>query len=297
MKGLFHTLVLTLLLPLAPALSVAETQPQTPPDAAAAAADTPVLLSRQEAALAALKAAPLKGEKLELNDNGTTVFSLFTPASGKRRGAVVLLHDVGGHVDSPGVIHPLRTRLPDYGWATLAIMLPALDGNQASTAWLDSCQSRIALAINTLQQRGIDSVVLAGHGLGALAATDYLAAGDNPAVKGLIVIGMDGSRNDEPRLDGATALGKVRPRILDIFGGHDFANVLNSAERRASAIQNSDNSKPVYQDIARDYTEKKGDKVGYRQLRIAPAPHDFSRQEELLVQRVRGWLHRYITSK
>jgi len=298
MKGLFHTPILLLLLALAPALSAAE----TPPDTATEASGTPALLSRQEAALAALKEAPLKGEKLELNDNGTAVFSLFTPASGKRHGAVLLLHDIGGHVDSPGVIHPLRRELPDYGWASLSIMLPPLEGDKPTTAWLDSCRSRIAAAISELQRRGIKSVVLAGHGQGALAAADYLAAGNNQKVQGLIVIGMDGSPNQqEPRLDGSDALAKVQVPILDIFGGHDFTNVLNSAERRASAAQRKDGNEKtahsVYQDIARDYTEKKGDKVGYRQLRIAPASHDFTRQEALLVRRVRGWLGRYIAGK
>jgi pimeloyl-ACP methyl ester carboxylesterase len=300
MKGLFHTLILPLLLAVTPALSAAE----TPPDAAAATetSASPAPLSRQEAALAALKETPLKGEKLELNENGTAVFSLFTPANGKRRGGVVLLHDIGGHVDSPGVIHPLRNQLPEYGWATLSIMLPPLDGDQPTTAWLDSCRSRIAAAISELKQRGIESVVLAGHGQGALAAADYLTSGGSQNVKGLIVIGMDGSLNkQEPRLDGSEVLARVQVPILDIFGGHDFTGVLNSAQRRASAAQRREGDEKtahsVYSDIARNYTEQKGDKVGYRQLRIAPASHDFTRQEALLVRRVRGWLGRYIAGK
>jgi len=299
MKGRFHTLVLTLLLANPLALSAADPAPDKAGTAAEPERSSP--LSRHDASLEALKQARLDGEKLELQAGGKPVFALFKTAQGKMKGGVILLPDIGGHVDSPGVIHPLRTRLTEYGWSTLAVTPPMPEGGSIDIKWLDTMQSRIDAAISEMQSRSIAPLVLVGHGAGALAATDYLAAGDKPSVKGLVVIGMDGSKNEEPRLDGAAQLGKVRPAILDIYGGHDWQLVLDSAERRADAAQRRDGGEntahTLYRDIAKDYTDKKGDKVGYRQLVVAPASHDFTRQETMLIRRIRGWLQRYVTDK
>lgn len=302
MNGFIRILTLALLLGPAHAVIAADPAPTAEnPAGETAQPERSTPLSRHEAALEALKSSPLDGEKLELQADGKPVFALFSPALGKSRGGVILLHDLGGHVDSPGVIHPLRTRLPEHGWATLAVTLPPVEGNSASAEWLDSSRKVIDAAIGEMRKRNIEPLVLSGHGLGALAATDYLAAGDRPAIKGLVIIGMDGSSNQEPRLDGAAQLGKVRPAILDIYGGHDWRQVLDSAERRADAAHRRDGGEQtahtLYRDIAKSYSDKKGDNVGYRQIRIAPAAHDFTRQETVLVRRVRGWLQRYVAGK
>lgn len=252
---------------------------------------------RQQSTLQALQQAPLEGQKLQLETAEDQALALFKPALGKQRGGVVLLHDRGGHVDAAGVIRPLRLGLAEAGWATLTIQLPPPEAPAVGTAWLDRTQALIAAGLNELQQRDINSIVLLGHGLGALAATDYLAAGDNLTVRGLIIVGLDGSAADEPRMDGAAQLARVRPPILDIFGERDSRAVLASAERRAQAARRREGGEEtahtLYRDVARRYSERKGDSVSYRQLRIAAADHRFTRQQQLLLRRIRGWLQRH----
>jgi pimeloyl-ACP methyl ester carboxylesterase len=247
--------------------------------------------------LEALKTAPLQGEKLELKVGGNSSFALFLDqTSSKPQGGVILLHDQGSHLDIAAVIHPLRTRLPEKGWATLSIQLQEVGDKGIDKAWLTQSQQTIAAAIDEMSRRNITNLALVGHGLGALAATNYLAAGDNLLIKGLVIIGMDGTPRSDPDLDGAALLAKVRQPILDLFGALDLAPVLTSASRRALAAQRKEgadsSAHTLYRDVAKGYTARASDSITYRQLRIAAADHDFSGQEPQLVRRVLGWLDR-----
>jgi pimeloyl-ACP methyl ester carboxylesterase len=250
--------------------------------------------------LESLKTAPLEGEKLELKAGNNTAFALFLDQTGSQpQGGVILLHDRGAHLDSVAVIHPLRTRLPEKGWATLAVQLPEVGSGGVEKTWLAGSQQIIAAAIDELSRRNITNLVLVGHGLGALAATGYLAAGDNLLVKGLVIIGMDGTPRSDKDLDGAALLAKIRQPILDLFGSLDLPPVLNSTSRRRHAAQRQDGTEKsahtLYRDIARGYTAKASDKITFRQLRIAAADHNFTGQERQLVRRGLGWLERTVS--
>jgi hypothetical protein len=47
--------------------------------------------------------------------------------TGNQSGLVVILHDQGGHPNSPGVAHYLRTELTNHGWDTLSVAMPHYD--------------------------------------------------------------------------------------------------------------------------------------------------------------------------
>lgn len=263
------------------------------------AAAAPPTTDPEQARVAELKRLRLEGEMVTLSAGNKEVFALYLPSrSGKSLGGIVLLHDTNGHADSLGVVHSLRTRLPDAGWSTLSLQLPYAEAGIITSALLDDAQARIGAAIAKLQGRGSSTIALIGYGLGARAAVDYLAAGDNLTVQGLVLISMDGSLQDEPRLDGAEQLAALRPPILDIYGGRDQHAVIDSAIRRATAAQRraaeGEAGALRYSDIARNYTEEKGSTLGYRQLRIAAADHNYTHQEAMLVRQVRGWLKRYV---
>lgn len=298
MKDALHALLLSLLLGASLPLGAADAPADPATADGGAPADARTLPADPHAArLEELKAASLTGEQLTLGA-GDGALALYLPAQETPRGGMVLLHDLGSHLDTPGVIHPLRTRLPEHGWATLSLSLPPLEGDGATPAWLDATLPLIDAAIDTLQQRGNTPVVLAGHGLGALAAVDYLAGGRGPSVQGLILIGMDGSPNPQARLDGAAGLARVRQPMLDIYAGRDLQRVLASSKRRAAAAARRDGAPESahtrYRDIARRYSDSKGGKVGYRQVVIPAATHDFANHEEALVRRIRGWLGRHL---
>ncbi|WP_028304858.1 DUF3530 family protein [Oceanospirillum maris] len=64
-------------------------------------------------------------EVLELKANNESVLALYRPEhSPKARGALVILHEEEGHPDWPMVVNPVRTQMPDFGWATLSVAIP-----------------------------------------------------------------------------------------------------------------------------------------------------------------------------
>ena len=111
------------------------------------------------------------------------------------------------------------------------------------------------------------------------------------------VIGLDGSTNPEPRLDAAARLGRIAIPVLDIYAERDYPNVVRSAKRRyrlsRQGIDKGAKQRPGYGNIARDYTEKRGLSLSYRQIKVSGADHHFSAHTTNLEKRLRGWLDRY----
>ncbi|MGM0594152.1 MAG: DUF3530 family protein [Pseudomonadota bacterium] len=261
---------------------------------------TPAQQSRFEA----LQAMPLKGEKLSLNVADEPIFALYQAQSrGSGRGSVLLLHDRGSHPAAPGVIEPLRLGLPQAGWSSLSLSLPPLAEDGLTIEWLERSRERIAAAVEALAQRSQPPVVLIGHGSGARAAVDYLAGGEPPDVRGLVMIGMPAPANtDEPRLDSAEQLAGLTLPMLDIAGSRDTPGVLQSAERREQAAirqqgEREGSAHTRYRDIADRYTPRQGRSVNYRQLLIPGANHNFDNQSDTLTRRIRGWLQRHIADE
>ena len=269
-------------------------------DAAAATAPPPATkVEDAEQQLATeLRKKVKDSEIFDLKISGKNVLTLFkTQTKGQTLGAVVLLHDLNSHPDWPDVISPLRKQLPDAGWHTLTMQLPHADSTQASVEQLDTLRRYIDAALSELEKRSVLNVVLIGHGQGAHAAVDYMGNTPALAVQGLILIGMDGSQNDEPRLDPARSLSNITVPILDIYGERDYHAVVNSAKRRYELSRQKKEPgatpSPAYSDIARDYTKKKGLSLNYRQVKLSGADHHFKAQSVDLVKRLRGWLKRY----
>lgn len=54
------------------------------------------------------------------------VLTLFLPEnSAQPQGVVLILHEEDAHPDWPTVVNPVRTLLPNYGWATMTVALPS----------------------------------------------------------------------------------------------------------------------------------------------------------------------------
>jgi hypothetical protein len=296
---------LILLLALLAGAAHAEEAPAPAADSASAEAPAEEAMAVQrpdaEAKLAAdLRARITSSEALMLPLQGREVLALFQPQTrGEAHGAVLLLHDLNGHPDSPGPIQALRRRLPNAGWHTLSLQLPHSETRPLTIEQLDAMRPRIAAALAELEGRAAGDVVLIGHGAGAHAAIDYLRDNLAPSVRGLVVIGLEGDANEEPRLDAAAGLGRLNMPILDIYGGRDYPGVVAKAKRRYDMARRGNGEempvRPAYADVARDYNEKMALSLSYRQVRVPAADHRFSAQESNLVKRVRGWLKRHIT--
>ncbi|MDH5573802.1 MAG: alpha/beta hydrolase family protein [Gammaproteobacteria bacterium] len=219
------------------------------------------------------------GEAVELTLTGKSekILGLYTPATAKsKQGGAILLHGIGAHPNWPDVIYPLRTELPEHGWATLSIQMPILVNDAAPAKYIplfDEVSARIEAAISFLKAKNINNIVLIGHSMGAAMGSYYLSITPKPAIQAFVGIGM-GLSKDDPKMDTPTTLAKIKIPVLDLYGSQDLGSVLDSVERRGNAGSLAGN--PYYQ-----------------QLRIIGADHFFRNMDAELIKRVRGWLKHY----
>lgn len=238
-------------------------------------------LVREQRIAAELEQRPMIGRSLRLEGGGGGFFAIHSERQrGRPRGGVILLHGRDMHPDWPGVIHTLRTGLPEHGWETLALQLPLASpgaGGREDSLLLAQAAPRIAAAVAFLRSRGLESVVLVGHDLGALMAVAFLRTAGQSDVDALVLVGLpaaSGAVEDEPALSG---LGEIRIPLLDLYGSRDAAATTGAPQARADAAVRAGNQ-------------------SYRQDRIMGADYLFTGMEQSLLARVRSWLTRYAGS-
>lgn len=289
---ILHSLLLPGLLLATAAMGAAPPAPQTepatspaaPPATEPAAAPAPPALSPEQQLVERLRASPAGADAVELEAGGAKVLALYRPESrGTAAGGVILLHDLGGHADWPGVIGPLRRALPGHGWATLAVQLPVPAGpGDDPAALLAQGAERLKAALAFLKDKGIARVVVAGHGAGGRIALPF-AAERPAALGGLILIGMD----DTGLADPAPLLEKIAVPIYDIYGSADSPEVRTAARQRAEIGQRLERQRGGGATGA-------GQRPRYRTFALTGADHFFSHQADTLLRRVYGWLKSHL---
>jgi pimeloyl-ACP methyl ester carboxylesterase len=225
---------------------------------------------------------PLKSKDAAQN----TFFSLYLPHSGKkRRGGIILLHSAGAHPDWRQVINPLRTGLPDRGWATLSIALPSTaDHNQVTdslTSSLNSALPRIEAAMDFLRSQSYADIVVIGHGLGSLMALNFLQVNADtqtkdkrPVINAAVLISVSARGKDIP-LNDAGMIEKIKIPLLDIYGSRDIVQVRNDGKLRKSAALKAANKM-------------------YRQYQMIGADHFFQGLENELNLYIHYWLKKVL---
>ncbi len=209
--------------------------------------------------------------------------ALFSPAIGAEpRGAVILLHDLGQHMNWPQVIAPLRHSLPDNGWATLSLQMPILPASLDETAYgrtIELAAQRIQAGYDYLQPLNLPAIAIVGHGLGAGTALWYIGQQQETPLLAVVAISMDDGQWLLPPLALNEALSRIRIPLLDLYAGNDRVRVRGAlAERRATVLKNPDNQ--------------------YRVIKVPGAGPDYSGgYEAALVRRIRGWLNAVVNTE
>ena len=225
---------------------------------------------------------PLSGASGEEN----TFFSIYTPHTSKTpKGAVVLMHGKGAHPDWNDVIHPLRTELPDKGWASLSIQMPLTlpDKNDADSLKqvIEASVARIDAAVNFLRSQSYQHVVLIAHSFGSLMALNYLqqkaeatTQEGQPLINAAIIIGTSSQGPDIP-LNASAMIEKIKIPLLDLYGSNDHRNVRSSAKTRKAAAHKAANQH-------------------YRQTVTIGANHFYHGLDEELVRYSYHWLNKAV---
>lgn len=228
---------------------------------------------------------PLVGVKADSAAGATaenTFFSIFTPHNTKYpKGAVILMHGKGAHPDWSDIIHPLRSELPDKGWATLSIQLPLplpdKNDDESQKKIIEAATPRIEAAINYLKSNSYERIILVSHSLGSLMALNFLqlkadATNEDgtPIISAAIIIGTSNSGSIIP-FNSPMMIEKIKIPLLDLYGSNDLDKVIRSAKARQTAANKAKNK-------------------NYRQSKTIGANHFYNGLNDELVSYISNWL-------
>lgn len=216
----------------------------------------------------------IDGEDVWLNAHGHRFLTIYTPAEEEPpKGSVILIHGTGAHPDWPQVIQPLRSGLAESGWQSLSLQMPlppADAGDDLQGPLIREGADRISAALDWLTQQGAGKVSLIAHSRGGADLLFYAADSQDKRLLSLVVIGVNGTYENVPESAGPLqSLSKIKLPVLDVYGADDLPGVLETADARRDAADNSS---------------------GFQQTGVAGADHFFEGRDEALLDLVRDWL-------
>jgi hypothetical protein len=234
-------------------------------------------LERENRIISEIEESVMEGEVEYLTlPNKQEVFSIHLESELKTpKGGVIILHTRSQHANREEVIRPLRIGLAQRGWETLSVQMPMLDSHAKYYDYVPIfpySHARIQAAITFYQQRGIDNIILIGHGCGAHMANSYFDKYSNGMIKAYIGIGLGATDYNQKVVNGFPFY-KMRMPILDIYGEYDFPGVVRLAFHREDLIDIGGNSKS-------------------RQIMVDEAKHFYTNtnKTDLLIEHISTWL-------
>lgn len=216
------------------------------------------------------------GDAIDLNDGTRDFVGIMTEAdTDKARGAVLIMHGRGYHPAWPTVIQPLRTALPEKGWATLSIQMPVLHKEAKYFDYVKifpHAHPRISSAIKYLRDEGYERVVVLSHSCGAHMMMSYIHQNGDKEFDAYISVGSGATDYKQPMIN-TFPFADMKVPILDIYGSNDFPAVLRKAEERAGLLKKGGNAKSA-------------------QVVVSNADHYYQKQADVekLISEIGSWL-------
>jgi acetyl esterase/lipase len=184
-------------------------------------------------------------EYLSLKDD-KEVFSIYMePDADTPKGGVIILHSRGYHANWSNAIKPLRIGLAEKGWHTLSVQMPVLDKNAKYYDYVPIfpyAHERIDAALSFYKQRGIDNVVLIGHGCGAHMSMSYIDKYGDEKISAYVGIGM-GATDYKQKIVKEFPLDEMLTPVLDVFAENDYPGVIRLSESRQNLMDVAANAK------------------------------------------------------
>lgn len=212
------------------------------------------------------------GKAVWLESEGKSFLGLYTETEKvTSKGAVIILHDMGGHPDQQQLIYGLRVFLPEHNWTTLSLQMPLRETGVEKEdyyALFSEAAVRIQAGISYAKSNGAENVVVVGYGLGGLMGV-YALSEQAADIKALVTISLPVPTTENKTVQTLELIKKIKIPMLDIYGALDVPDVTESArDRRLAAKENT----------------------GYRQIKINDEGHAYLHDEGLLVKRIYSWL-------
>jgi len=218
----------------------------------------------------------LTGDAVWLEDGKAKFLGIYTESSlAKTTGGIIVVHGIGVHPNWPDVVQPIRTELPEYGWATLSIQMPILENGKTATDYIPlfkEVSSRFAAAVLFLKAKNIKNIIIISHSLGTAMTNHYLISQPNPIIRAYVAI----SASTDPKvneLNTVKSIGQIKKiPMLDIYGSQDLDSVLHYSKQRLIAGQKTN--------------------PRYKQVMIKGADHFYQSKHIPLIKTIRLWLQK-----
>jgi predicted esterase len=217
------------------------------------------------------------GKVVWLNAGGKKFLGLYTGAEkNPRKGAVIILHDQGGHPDQLQVIKTLRTFLPEHNWSTLSLQMPVREMGANENDYYDlfpEAKARVEAGLKYLQEKKVEPVILAGYGLGALMAV-YTQSEKPSDIQAIVAISLAVPNTQNKSAQTLEFIKKIKQPLLDLYAEQDLPTVVGSArDKRLAAKENP----------------------SYRQDKINDENHLYQHDEGLVVKRIYSWIEHNVS--
>lgn len=216
----------------------------------------------------------MTGDVTWLKAGDLEFMAIYTPAeTDTAKGAVIVVHGSGVHPNWPDVVYPLRTQLPERGWATLAIQMPVLAADARGQDYypvLPEVPPRMDAAIAFLKAQGFERISVASHSFGNLMVSYWLINRETTPVVGFVGVGMTFAEDDDGNLAIAKHLEKLTIPVLDLYGSEDMPEIIAFAPARAASAAKAGNE--------------------FKQIVSPGADHFFRGEDDALVDTVAAWL-------
>jgi pimeloyl-ACP methyl ester carboxylesterase len=178
---------------------------------------------------------------------------------------IILAHGKGMNPDFK-VVKPLRLALnKDIGFHTLSLQMPnQYEAYEEYEKEQPKVDAMIDKAIDFLHSKGVKTIYLMGHSLGAGMTSSYLVSHPNAPIAGYIAIGCRG--NKSKLISCTDNMPKIKIKTLDIWG-------------RGNSEDES-------------YAVLRAPLVGehYRQYGVEGADHVLDGSMEFVTEEIEGWL-------
>lgn len=215
------------------------------------------------------------GEMVWLEAQGTRFSALFRDAATpETHGGIVLVHDLESAPDAPELLRPLRTRLPDHGWATLSLQAPRREAGAEANDYLPllpETLARLDAGLDYLHGRKIDNLIMIGYRHGGLGVLHYLEGKTEANVKAAVMVNLVSSGDKDHVAQLLDAMGKVRIPLLDVLGGKTAPGGGDLIQQRQRVMKAN---------------------TGYRLSLLIDTRTGLDDVADLLVNRIHGWLMR-----
>ena len=212
----------------------------------------------------------MDGEEVDVMVDGRGVFGIYTEAAEDSTKGMIIAHGIGVHPNWDQVILPLRVEMAERGWHTLSIQMPILKNEAEARDYFKiypEAGPRLEAAEKFLQDRGIKNWVYVGHSAGSQMMALYLSKRSPSQAIGFVAVGMN-TEQDDPSVNAANSLKKIKLPVLDLYGSEDLEFVLNSAEKKRLAASHN---------------------KAYTQKMVKGANHFFDGKNDELIEIVEDW--------